>query len=31
MVFFIAPALVVSVLLLARGTHLTKHDEGSRQ
>jgi hypothetical protein len=31
MVFFIAPALVVSVLLLARGTHLTKPDEGSQQ
>ena len=27
--FWIAPALVVSVLLLARGTHLTNHEEGS--
>jgi len=30
-VFLIAPTLVVSVLLLARGTHLTKHEGGSRQ
>jgi predicted anti-sigma-YlaC factor YlaD len=30
MFFFIAPALVVSVLLLARGTHLTNHGEQSR-
>jgi len=30
MVFFIAPALVVSVLLLARGTHLTNNGEQSR-
>ena len=30
MVFFIAPALVVSVLLLARGTHLTNGGEQSR-
>jgi len=30
-VFFSAPALVVSVLLLACGTHLTKHEGGSRQ
>ena len=29
--FWIAPALVVSVLLLARGTHLTNHEDGSRQ
>jgi hypothetical protein len=28
--FFIAPALVVSVLLLARGTHLTNNGEHSR-
>jgi hypothetical protein len=28
--FFIAPALVVSVLLLARGTHLTNNGEQSR-
>ncbi len=30
MFFFIAPALVVSVLLLARGTHLTNNGEHSR-
>ena len=30
MFFFIAPALVVSVLLLARGTHLTDNGEQSR-
>lgn len=30
-VFFIAPALLVSVLLLARGTHVTNHGERSRQ
>jgi predicted anti-sigma-YlaC factor YlaD len=30
MFFFIAPALVVSVLLLARGTHLTSNGEQSR-
>jgi hypothetical protein len=30
MFFFIAPALVVSVLLLARGTHLTNHGDQSR-
>jgi len=30
MVFFIAPALVVSVLLLARGTHLTNNGGHSR-
>ena len=30
MFFFIAPALVVSVLLLARGTHLTSNGEPSR-
>lgn len=30
MFFFIAPALVVSVLLLARGTHLTNDGEQSR-
>jgi predicted anti-sigma-YlaC factor YlaD len=30
MCFFIAPALVVSVLLLARGTHLTNNGEHSR-
>lgn len=29
--FYIAPALVVSVLLLARGTHLTNNGERSRQ
>jgi predicted anti-sigma-YlaC factor YlaD len=29
--FFIAPALVVGVLLLARGTYLTNHGERSRQ
>jgi len=29
--FFIAPALAVSVLLLARGTHLTNDGERSRQ
>ena len=31
MFFFIAPALVVSVLLLARGTHRTNNGERSRQ
>ncbi|HXW89482.1 MAG TPA: hypothetical protein VEK33_02960 [Terriglobales bacterium] len=31
MFFCIAPVLVVSVLLLARGTHLTNHEERSRQ
>jgi predicted anti-sigma-YlaC factor YlaD len=30
MLFFIAPALVVSVLLLARGTHFTNNGEQSR-
>ena len=30
MFFFIAPALMVSVLLLARGTHLTNNGEQSR-
>ena len=30
MVFFVAPALVVSLLLLARGTHLAGPGEGSR-
>jgi predicted anti-sigma-YlaC factor YlaD len=30
MFFFVAPALVVSVLLLARGTHLTNNGEQSR-
>ena len=30
MFFFIAPALVVSVLLLARGTHITNNGEQSR-
>jgi hypothetical protein len=30
MFFFIVPALVVSVLLLARGTHLTNNGEQSR-
>lgn len=30
MFFFIAPALVVSVLLLARGTHFTNNGEQSR-
>ncbi len=30
MLFFIAPALLVSVLLLARGTHLTNDGEQSR-
>jgi predicted anti-sigma-YlaC factor YlaD len=30
MFFFIAPALVVSVLLLARGTHLTNNGERSQ-
>lgn len=30
-VFFIAPALVVSVLLLARGTHLANNGERSGQ
>jgi predicted anti-sigma-YlaC factor YlaD len=29
--FWIAPALVVSVLLLTRGTYLTNHEEESRQ
>lgn len=29
--FFIAPALVVSVLLLARGTHLANHGNESQQ
>ncbi len=29
-VFFMAPALVVSVLLLARGTHVKSHEEGTR-
>ncbi len=31
MFFFVAPALVVSVLLLARGTHLAGHGDGSRR
>jgi predicted anti-sigma-YlaC factor YlaD len=31
MVFFIAPALVVSVVLLARGTHAKSHAKESRQ
>jgi hypothetical protein len=31
MFFFIAPALVVSVLLLARGTHFANDGERSRQ
>lgn len=31
LVFFIAPALVVSVVLLARGTHVKNHGQGSRQ
>jgi hypothetical protein len=31
MFFFIAPALVVSVLLLARGTHLTNNGEQPRR
>jgi len=31
MVFFIAPALVVGLLLMARGTHLTNNEERSRQ
>ena len=31
MLFFIAPALAVSVLLLARGTYLTNHGERSRE
>jgi predicted anti-sigma-YlaC factor YlaD len=30
MLFFIVPALVVSVLLLARGTHVKSHGSGSR-
>jgi predicted anti-sigma-YlaC factor YlaD len=30
MFFFVAPALVVSVLLVARGTHLTNNGEQSR-
>jgi predicted anti-sigma-YlaC factor YlaD len=29
--FFIAPALLVSVVLLARGTHVKSHRHGSRQ
>ena len=29
--FFIAPALVVSVVLLARGNHVKSHGQGSRQ
>jgi energy-converting hydrogenase Eha subunit G len=29
--FFIAPALAVSVLLLARGTYLTNNGERSRE
>jgi len=29
-IFFIAPTLVVGLLLLARGTHLTSHGERSR-
>jgi len=29
--FFIAPALAVSVVLLARGTHVKSHRQGSRQ
>jgi predicted anti-sigma-YlaC factor YlaD len=29
--FFIAPTLVVGLLLLARGTHLTNHEERSQQ
>jgi predicted anti-sigma-YlaC factor YlaD len=29
--FFIAPALVVSVVLLARGNHVKTHGQGSRQ
>ena len=29
--FFLAPALVVGILLLARGTHMSSHDEGWRQ
>jgi len=31
MFFFIAPALLVSVLLLARGTHLTNNGEQSQR
>jgi energy-converting hydrogenase Eha subunit G len=31
LVFFIAPALLVSVVLLARGTHVKSHGEGSQQ
>jgi len=31
MLFFIAPALAVSVLLLARGTYLTNNEERSRE
>jgi energy-converting hydrogenase Eha subunit G len=31
MFFFIAPALVVGVMLLARGTYLTNNGERSRQ
>jgi energy-converting hydrogenase Eha subunit G len=31
MVFFIAPALAVSALLVARGTHLTNSGEQPRQ
>jgi predicted anti-sigma-YlaC factor YlaD len=30
-VFFVVPALVVSVVLLARGTHIKSHGQGSRQ
>jgi hypothetical protein len=29
--FFIAPALVISVVLLAHGTHVKSHAQGSRQ
>ncbi len=29
--FFIAPVLLVSVVLLARGTHVKSHKQGSRQ
>ena len=31
MFFFIAPALVVSVVLLARGNHVKSHEQGSGQ
>lgn len=31
MFFFVAPALVVSVLLIARGTHVTSHPDRWRQ